>query len=254
MRSRFWVTAAMTSTALLGYAASLAGQAAAHPVLVELFTSEGCSSCPPADALLRQIDRMRTDSGQLVVGISEHVTYWNRLGWADPFSAETYTARQEAYRSKLGLDSAYTPQMVVNGSRDVLGSDRGAALRAVQETDHPGSVRLHIVEVKNNGDGVSVRYSVTGGEGQSVDVFAVVADDTATSQVKRGENSGRTLTHVSVARSLTRISSVRGSANETVELPLDGGDSGKRHLVLFAQAAGLGPVLSVDVAALQAKY
>jgi len=95
-----------------------------HAVLVELFTSEGCSSCPPADALLRAIDGKRTEAGQLVVGISEHVTYWNRLGWADPFSSDVYTARQDGYRSHFRLDSAYTPQVVVNGEREVLGSDR----------------------------------------------------------------------------------------------------------------------------------
>ncbi len=252
MRFTLWMRVAAVGAVLFSPAAALLGQADTHPVLVELFTSEGCSSCPPADALLRQIDAKRTDSGQLVVGISEHVTYWNRLGWTDPFSAETYTARQEAYRLRFGLDSAYTPQMVVNGSREVLGSDRGAVLRAVRETDRPGSVRVHIDEVKIEGDRVSIKYSTTGDAGRSFDVFAVIADDAATSQVARGENSGRTLSHVSVARSLTRGGTVRGPATQKVELPLgpriEG--SGKRHLVLFAQAAGLGPVVSVDVAPL----
>ncbi len=151
MRSTFWVRAATVGAVLFSSAAALVGQVSAHPVLVELFTSEGCSSCPPADALLRQLDAKGTESGQLVVGISEHVTYWNRLGWADPFSAETYTARQEAYRGRFGIDSAYTPQMVVNGSREVLGSDRAAVLRAVRETDRPRSVRVRIDEVKLRG-------------------------------------------------------------------------------------------------------
>ncbi len=253
MRSTDWMRAVVASAVLVLAAAAMLGQANSHPVLVELFTSEGCSSCPPADALLRQIDAKRTDSGQLVVGISEHVTYWNRLGWTDPFSAETYTARQEAYRARFGLDSAYTPQMVVNGSREVVGSDRGAVLRAVRETDRPGSVRVHLGEVKITGDNVSVTYSTNGDDGgRSFDVFAVIADDMVMSQVARGENSGRMLSHVSVARSLTRLGTIRGAVTKTVEMPLGPGPggSGKRHLVLFAQGAGLGPVVSVDVAPL----
>ena len=252
MRSTLWVRSAAVGVVLVSAATALPGQAAAHPVLVELFTSEGCSSCPPADALLRQIDAKRTESGQLVVGISEHVTYWNRLGWTDPFSAETYTARQEAYRSRFGLDSAYTPQMIVNGSREVLGSDRGAVLRAVRETDHPGPVRVHIEQVKISGDRASVTYSTRAEDvSKSFDVFAVVAEDVVLSQVTRGENAGRALSHVSLARNLTRLDPGQG-ANKTVDVSLGAGAKsfGKRHLILFAQMAGLGPVVSVDTAPL----
>src|SRR5580704_5019708 len=97
-----------------------------HPsaVLIELFTSEGCSDCPPADELLRQVSGRQTEDGQLIVGISEHVTYWNNLGWRDPFSADQYTERQNAYRTRFGLESVYTPQMVVNGREQFVGSDR----------------------------------------------------------------------------------------------------------------------------------
>lgn len=225
-----------------------------HAVLVELFTSEGCSSCPPADALLRAIDGKRTEAGQLVVGISEHVTYWNRLGWADPFSSDVYTARQDGYRSHFRLDSAYTPQVVVNGEREVLGSDRGAVLAAVKETDHASPIAVHIVSAKVSGDLLLVTYSTTGDAARGgAELFAVVTDDMRTSQVARGENSGRTLSHVSVARSMTRVGEVRSSAGATVRLPLGRQDkmAGGRHVILFAQAAGLGRVLAIDSAPIQ---
>ena len=111
-------------------------------VLVELFTSEGCSSCPPADALLRQVNRTRTTADQLVVGISEHVTYWNGLGWSDPFSSPAYTDRQNAYSERFHLEGVYTPQMVINGAEQIVGSDQAALVRAVQaeQAPHPGSL------------------------------------------------------------------------------------------------------------------
>jgi hypothetical protein len=98
-------------------------------VLVELFTSEGCADYPPADALLRQIEGKQTESGQLIVGISEHVTYWNQLGWSDPFSSDTYTERQTAYGQRIHLDSVYTPQMVINGE------EQTALFRALDQMD-----------------------------------------------------------------------------------------------------------------------
>ena len=224
----------------------------AHAVLVELFTSEGCSSCPAADDLLREIDGRRTETGQMVVGISEHVTYWNRQGWADPFSSEVYTARQDGYRLRFHIDSAYTPQVVVNGDREVLGSDRKAVLRAVEEADHASGMAVHIESAKISGDTLEVRYRVEGGE-----LFAVVADDRRSSRVERGENAGRTLTHVAVARSLTRVGEIRemGEGSAGLHLQRRDGESkdqapGGRHLVLFAQSKGSGRVLAIDIAGL----
>ncbi len=224
-----------------------------RPVLVELFTSEGCSSCPPADALLQQINGKRTNSGELIVGISEHVTYWNSLGWTDPFSSPAYTERQDAYGARFRLDSVYTPQIVVNGEQQVLGSDRSAVLRAVRETDHPNQFTVHIVSSTVSGNSLAVAYSVTGNvPGHGADLFAVIADDVANSNVLRGENSGRNLSHVSVAQSITRIATVQNATESTAHLKL-GNDahSPARHLILFAQSAHLGPVLTVDTIALR---
>ncbi len=234
-------------------------EATPHAVVVELFTSEGCSSCPPADALLRSIAGKRTASGQIVVGISEHVTYWDRQGWKDPFSAEVYTQRQEGYRSRFGLDSSYTPQVVVNGERQVLGSDSSALLKAMGETDHAPGPKVGTIRIGSavlDGDKVRVTYTASGGGG--VDVFAVVAEDTVTSEVARGENSGRTLSHVSVARSLKRVAGSADGRERTVELPSGATDNQrmgnappvKRHVILFVQRANMGRIEAADLAPL----
>jgi hypothetical protein len=220
------------------------------PVLVELFTSEGCSSCPPADALLRELDGTRTSAGQLIVGISEHVTYWNSLGWSDPFSASVYTDRQNAYGAKFGLDSVYTPQMVIDGAQQVLGSDRGGVLRAIQkENAQPSRLTLHILSTSLAGPTLTVNFAMAGdGPAQGADVIAVLADDADRSSVLRGENSGHTLTHVSVARGIARVAKVQAGAEQTVQIPVPPSfrDSHGHHLVLFIQTAGGGRVLGVD--------
>jgi hypothetical protein len=198
---------------------------------------------------------MRTDAGQLIVGLSEHVTYWNSLGWADPFSQEAYTERQNAYGQRFGLDSVYTPQVVVNGQKEVLGSDGAAILKAVAMANGPAPVALHIDSVANASAGkMNVTFSVAGRPGSSLDVYAVIADDAAKSSVLRGENSGRTLDHVSVARSLVRVASVKDAKTLTVSVPVPGLVKGQpatgRHLILFAQESGLGKILGVETTAL----
>jgi hypothetical protein len=218
-------------------------------VLVELFTSEGCSSCPPADALLRQIDGKHA-AGQLIVGISEHVTYWNSEGWSDPFSSSIYTDRQNAYGEKFHLDSVYTPQMVINGTQQVLGSDYAAVTRAIQkESEQPARVTLQILSTSVVENKLTVKFSAVGdASSQKADVVAVLADDADQSSVLRGENSGRTLAHVSVARSLAWVAKVRTAAEQTVEIPVPKSFKGSQghHLILFVQAAGNGRVLAVD--------
>ncbi len=218
-------------------------------VLVELFTSEGCSSCPPADALLRKIDQKQTESGQLIVAISEHVDYWNQLGWTDPFSSHDYSERQSQYAEKFHLDSVYTPQMVINGERQVNGSLPSAVLQAIRATDHGNPVVLQISSAQWSEKGLDVAFSASGNLPSSgVDIFAVIADDTDTSSVSRGENSGRTLTHVSVARSLVRITSLRQPGEQKARVPLSNRiPRTKMHLILFAQARGLGPIMGVAI-------
>ena len=226
------------------------GLQAENVVLVELFTSEGCSSCPPADALLRQINGTHTKGGDWVVGISEHVTYWNSLGWTDPFSSAIYTDRQNSYGQRFHLDGVYTPQMVVNGAEQIVGSDRGALARAVQaEEQQPPRLALHILSVSQEGSTLTVQLSTDGDlPTQGADLMAVVVDDSDRSSVLRGENSGETLAHVSVARSLARVAKLQATGERTVQvsIPSSVQAAEKHHVILFAQTPGNGRVLGAD--------
>ncbi len=228
-------------------------------VLVELFTSEGCSSCPPADALLRQVNGTTTAGGQLVVGISEHVTYWNSLGWADPFSASIYTDRQNGYGQRFRLDSVYTPQMVVNGTEQFVGSDQAGLTKAIQrQPQQAETVALHILSMHLSESTLTVRFSSEGEiPARGAEIVAVLADDADRSSVLRGENSGRMLAHVAVARSLARVATIsaakeqaeKGQEKEqTVEIQVPASIHGTQghHLILFAQEQGYGRVLGAD--------
>ena len=241
--------------ALLSTAGSLAvaqSPTSGQVALVELFTSEGCSSCPPADALLRKLDGLRTGSGQLIVGISEHVTYWNQLGWADPFSDQTYTDRQSAYGRRFVLDSVYTPQVVVNGQKEVNGSDGAEILKAVSSTAKSSPISLSIASVMAppEAKSLSITFALEGQSKTSLDIFAVIADDAARSSVLRGENSGRTLQHVSIARSLVKVASLSDAKTLTVTIAnpgiINGQPPTKRHLILFAQERGLGRIVAIE--------
>ena len=108
--------------------------AAVTPVIVELFTSEGCSDCPPADTLLDKLIAMQPVAGAQIIGLGEHVTYWDRLGWKDRFSADALTSRQETYQTHFRTESIYTPQMVVDGRLEFVGSDAAAARKAIEKT------------------------------------------------------------------------------------------------------------------------
>jgi hypothetical protein len=219
-------------------------------VLVELFTSEGCSSCPPADALLRQVNGSQTSGGQLVVGISEHVTYWNQLGWSDPFSSPVYTERQNDYSERFHLEGVYTPQMVINGAEQIVGSDRAALLHAVEKEDAESPrMSLRIVSLSVAGGHLTVNLSTSGDlPAHGADLIAVLADDSDRSSVLHGENSGRTLAHVAVARSITRVARVQAAGELTVQIPIPASmqTTQGHHLILFAQTPGNGRVLGTD--------
>jgi hypothetical protein len=215
-------------------------------VIVELFTSEGCSDCPPADALLRQIDLKQTRAGQLIVGISEHVTYWNNLGWKDSFSAPEFTERQDVYASRMSPEGPYTPQMIVNGREQFVGSDVGALQRALGDEARRPHLDLSILSTTPSSSGLDVTITIVGKMSRPLDIVAVVTDDTDQSNVLRGENGGRLLQHVSVARSLARVATVSSAAQISVHIAFPDGfhlDSGSgHHLILFAQEKHQGAI------------
>ena len=219
-------------------------------VLAELFTSEGCSSCPPADALLAHLNGVHTKAGDLIVGISEHVTYWNQLGWRDPFSTDAATERQNAYGAALHVSEVYTPQMVVNGEAQVNGSDARAVVQALESVHHPETASIHSVSAKPDGRSLAITFSLSGTLPKGkVDIYAVIAEDAASSSVARGENAGHTLAHVAVATAIVKVATTGLTPERSVRLTVPAvpaGANSKRHLILFAQMPGLGPVVATD--------
>lgn len=189
----------------------LPAPAGERPVVVELFTSEGCSSCPPADALLVDLAN-RPD----VLALSFHVDYWDRLGWKDPSSSPEATARQQQYARLLGIGTVYTPQIVVDGRREAVGSDRAAVERALAAARHEPSgvpVRLAL-------DHGQARITMgRGSDTASASVVLIGFDRRRVDTVERGENSGRTLTHVDVVRGIAEVGRFSGGASEIVVAP-----------------------------------
>ena len=181
-------------------AAIATAEAPRTPVLVELFTSEGCSSCPPADRLLSHLQQSQPIAGVEVIALSEHVDYWNQLGWTDPFSSAGLTERQRQYSAALGGDGVYTPQMIVDGKIGFIGSDSQKALRAIAEAARaPGAG----IDVRCAPATLAVRIE-TGPEDEA-DVMLAIAENGLQSNVTRGENRGRLMAHAGVARSVTLI-------------------------------------------------
>lgn len=230
-----------------------AHQTAKVPILVELFTSEGCSSCPPADNLVGQLDRQQPIPNADIIVLSEHVDYWNHEGWQDRFSSADLTARQKDYQYLFKLDDVYTPQMVVNGVSQMNGTDvksiEAALLKAA--ASHPIPLQIKSVQVQ----GKQVTFTLRDGMPETpeeVNVYAALVDPADTTEVRAGENGGRTLQHVAVVRKLVRV----GSPLHTQDLgkkPLEfkGDVSGKQNvdgmrLVVFVQTKHIGPVEGAD--------
>ena len=190
------------------------------PVVVELFTSEGCSSCPPADALLTQLERQSLP-GIEIIALGEHVDYWDSLGWKDRFSSPLFSARQQEYGRLFRGDSVYTPQIVVNGQAQALGSDSGAvqqAIRAVAE-----GPRANVQISAAGADRVSFKVNGLPAGVKNVEMLLAVTESGMASNVEKGENKGRRLTHTSVVRSLTnlgRLDSTNGAYSAEARLNL----------------------------------
>ncbi len=175
------------------------------PVLVELFTSEGCSDCPPADDLLGQLDAQQPVPGVEAIVLSEHVTYWNQDGWHDPFSLDEMTDRQQEYQRDFGLSDVYTPQMVVDGAVQFVGNDVNKLTAALTRAAASPKIPVSIADAHLAADG-SIAFSVHAQDAKS-SLLAAVAENATVSEVLRGENKGRTLHHVAVVRVLKEFGS-----------------------------------------------
>jgi hypothetical protein len=179
--------------------------AGSTPVLVELFTSEGCSSCPPADALLMRLGRTQPVREASVIVLEEHVDYWDRLGWKDPFSSQAATARQQEYGEAFGGQQVYTPQMVVDGHAEFVGSLEGEALRAVRAAGSAPKPAVHLSWDDGGMLAIHVEPLTNATRGDMAQVVLALAENMLHSDVKRGENAGRALEHDGVVRQLIAV-------------------------------------------------
>jgi hypothetical protein len=220
------------------------------PVLVELFTSEGCSSCPPADELLAALQKQQPVSQANIIVLEEHVDYWDRLGWRDRFSSAQFTQRQNAYAPRLRFDDPYTPQMVVDGKIQFVGSDSAKAIASITQASRDAKIDLSITQPTIDGrqlvgsvSSVSNKADLSHG-----DLYAVLVDSSASTEVRAGENGGRHLEHVNVARTFERIGSLQELAGKAVSFRLDlppGDHSEDMRLVVFAQSPDQGPIRGI---------
>lgn len=175
-----------------------------QPVLVELFTSEGCSSCPPADRVLTNLEKQQPVSQAEVITLAFHVDYWNYLGWKDEFSSPAFGQRQGQYVQSFRLDSNYTPQMVVDGQTEFVGSHSDKASEAIVNA---AKIRKGTVAASINAD--KLKVSITGlPKHENATVFLAIAEDGLATNVKRGENAGSNLQHTSVVRELKQLGSI----------------------------------------------
>src|SRR5271155_3190422 len=239
---------------IAGFAVVLICQAAESssarvPVLLELFTSEGCSSCPPADRLLETLDEKQPVAGADLIVLSEHVDYWDHLGWKDPFSSAQYTTRQQDYTNRYNFDGVYTPQLVVDGRYGFVGSDGREASAAIQRAIRERKVPIAVSNVARNGNQVTARIELPADEnlkGARGILYVALADNRQESHVARGENGGHTLSHVAVTRVLKQVGPIDlGASVKEIALPIQQGSGNGLRLVAFIQDSRSGRVLGV---------
>ena len=222
------------------------------PVLVELFTSEGCSTCPPADAMLEQMDKQPVPGANLIV-LSEHVDYWNHDGWRDPYSSPSATERQNEYVRSLGLKTAYTPQIIIDGTSELQRGDPQQTKQLFEKVLAAPKIAVRINSLRSEVNGSVVRGHIEVDENtgkHNADLYVAVALDHVESQVSAGENGGKRLSHVAVVQELKRIGKVEKgrSANQDFEFKLKAGaEPGNVRIVAFVQEVGPARVVGAAI-------
>ena len=231
--------------------ATPAARPAARPVgvaIVELFTSQGCSSCPPAEGVLGELSQAARLDGRPVYALAFHVDYWNHGGWADPFSAAAFSDRQRQYGRAFSLDQIYTPQMVVNGRTQFVGSDGSAADRAIADAlATPAAVPVTVAVAVAGRSGHRVHYAAPNAGADAVVNVAVVERGLAT-DVKGGENGGSHLDQPDVVRWFT--TGPARDADDVAIPPLPAVHAGRASVVVYVQAKPAGPVVGATAAPL----
>jgi hypothetical protein len=221
----------------------------AGPVVVELFTSEACSSCPPADALLISLNERHIVNGTEVLVLGEHVDYFNHLGWSDRFSSSLFSERQNAYAQRFHLPSPYTPQIVIDGSFEVLGSD---AASVEQEIGRAARTKKTLDISLNWAGQNTLRVNATGPSAEPLAVLLAIAEDELTTSVAGGENKGRVLRHAGVVRELRQLGTTLGGrfAGTAEIVPANGWKRSNLQVVVFAQRPGSREIVGAAALAL----
>lgn len=193
--------AVLTVLLMLGFSGGTPSAPPRTPVLIELFTSEGCSSCPPADALLMRLLADQPLETIQIIPLEFHVDYWDRQGWKDPFSSAAFTKRQQDYSTVFGEDRVYTPQLVVDGAAEVVGSDEPKVTEAIRKAANGTHLPLR-VSASLRGDAMRVTVEAPAAPSglEKTDIVVALVEDGLSSAVRRGENGGRTLKHSAIVR------------------------------------------------------
>lgn len=225
-------------------------QAAAgrNPVVLELFTSEGCSSCPPVDRWVERLDAAQPLAGAELIVLSEHVNYWDHQGWKDPYSSAALTQRQENYVRSLGLSGLYTPQVVLDGEVEVHPGDAHQVTDEFHRAAASARLPVHIEDVHVAGGAVTGRVEVAGGSKRG-DVLVAVALDRTQTDVLAGENDGKKLTNVAVVRTLVKIGKTdkRKPFDQAFRVPIAPDEGGNLRVIALVQEGGLGPVVGAGM-------
>jgi hypothetical protein len=246
-----FAVAALSAAIIVAPAAAQTAATGRTPVLVELFTSEGCSSCPPADALLAKLDQVQPVANAEIIVLGEHVDYWDEQGWHDRFSSHQYTERQSSYCTRFNVNGPFTPQMVVNGTDQFVGNDAAHALTAIQHAALAAKLQLKLSQPTVDGRKVSASVTISAPTDAKLQttLYAALVDPTDTTDVRGGENGGHQLKHVGVVRTLERVGTVKdlnaGPVSFHLTAPADAKPSTMR-VVVFAQVSGPGAVLGAD--------
>lgn len=249
LKSVLTFSVAICSLGVLGLSNPGPDSTSSVPVFLELFTSEGCSSCPPADAFIERMDNTQPVPGAHLIVLSEHVDYWDHLGWKDPYSSHAFTERQADYVRILHLDTAYTPQIILNGS-SVLGGDAQQVERMLTQAASSARVPVTITSTTiESGSPPTLRTHigvVATSLSHSADLLLALALDHAESEVLRGENGGKHLKYVAVAEEIKKVGKIeRGKDfSQDVELKLNPGfEANNIRVVAFVQESGRGKIL-----------
>jgi hypothetical protein len=219
-----------------------------QPVLVELFTSEGCSSCPPADRQLTFLETQQPVSGAEVITLAFHVDYWDRLGWKDVYSSAEFSERQNQYVQRMKLTSSYTPQMVVDGRAEFVGSNGGQAMDAIAKAVvQPKAV----VDIKLTESNAEIEIASVP-KHESATVYLAAAEDGIVTDVRNGENGGKKLPHISVVRKLEIVGQLKSADTMfkgSAKLPTGSGWNHKNiKYIVFAQEDVSGRMIAIGKA------